>query len=101
MLNERLKECVNDWGAEGGEVIWASQRDSALQISVANKDQIELLMTRKRAAVLKMPTNRFSSHRHDHRCVTSLHFLSDDSLCNTPPLAVSVYCGWLAIWRGI
>lgn len=42
-------------------VIWASQRDSVRKIRVANKDQIELLMTRKRAAVLKMATNRFSS----------------------------------------
>lgn len=56
-------ECLKRAGGSrrGGGLIWASQRDSVQQISVANKDQIELLMTRKRAAVLKMATNRFSS----------------------------------------
>lgn len=38
-----------------------SQRDSVQEIRVANKEQIELLMRRKRAAALKTATNCLSS----------------------------------------
>lgn len=38
-----------------------SQRDSVQEIRVANKEQIELVMRRKRAATLKTATNCLSS----------------------------------------
>lgn len=46
-----------DRAGDGG----VSQRDSVQEIRVANKEQIELLMRRKRAAALKTTTNCLSS----------------------------------------
>jgi len=61
-----------------------SQRDSVQEIRVANKEQIELLMRRKRAAALKTPLTAFP-HCHGHHRVTSFNSFSDEC-----PLHVSL-----------
>lgn len=88
-----------DRAGDGG----VSQRDSVQEIRVANKEQIELLMKRKRAATLKTLLTA-SPHCHGHRCVTSLNSFSDECQPHVSlslPPSLSVYRGWLVICWGI